>query len=75
MKKLWGVLFIITGSTLAILTVFTLTQLGKTIPDTAIKNKVFFLAGYIGGCLLIGIPAFFLLKYGVKKLKEKDIIY
>lgn len=75
MKKLLGIIMLLVGSILVILTILTLVQLGARMPNTNTTNKAYFLVGYLGGVLLIGVPAFFLIKYGIKKIKEQDKIY
>ena len=74
MKKFLGLILFLIGCALGIITIVALSKI--KIPDTTDHtNMTFFLFGYIGGSLLIGIPAFFCIKYGIRKIKEKDKIY
>lgn len=74
MKKLFGLLLFLIGCALAIFTIGALSQM--RIPNTTDHTNItFYFIGYIGGSLVTGIPAFFCIKYGIRKIKEKDKVY
>jgi drug/metabolite transporter (DMT)-like permease len=76
MKKFLALLMILAGCILAFLAVFTLTELNMRMPETSdTTNKTSFVIGYLFGVLLCVVPAFFLIRYGVRKMRQEDKIY